>query len=827
MKKYPLVCTAYLFVLIFNVCLTVYFFSKPPLYVLHLGQTSFFEVWPSLSIKNSRWLIVFGVIVISFIPLLLSSISKKEKCSSNNSSFRWLFDSLLPLSLLPLACVPLLVADKLTAFWNTNAPFFFLLIIISIVLTRFLSPLLDHQDKQSRGTIVWAVLILLFSLTVYATSGFIFSSTVGEHVGDEGHYLIQAHSLYEDGDLDLKNNILDSLDDQEDPATVCLFNYHIAPNSRNGAWYSWHPYGLSVLLAPTTLWGLTGRHIALGFISGLGLAGLFLLCRRMGSGTLASLLAVLSLGTSVYWGLYSMRALPEVLGGTLAIWTFWAIATQQQRPWLTLLVAAACCVFMPFAQTRFVPVSLMGIGLYGLFGLLGHEPLKTKLFRLSAFTLLCIAGYGLYLAIQTSMFSGGGSYPIRETLFSYPIGAWAVLASDRGLVSIFPVFLWLAGAMVIWFITDKANRLFCLGIAATFLACLLTSNTYPGYTGGSSLPGRYLVVVVPLLFVAAAVMLERADRIGRGCFFCLSLFSTMLLFSIFLHMENVGRAFILPIHRLSSFPLFQSLYFPHAAISQEFSQGAFWTTVYTLIAFLGMLMILFFRFRRKFFSIVVLLVIVAIGVHAMNLRGHMAPNVYTYFQTLPISEAKYLELFDPFSERHPWAISFDLDRFHGFTGEREWDPEEAIVMSRIALQGQHEPGMMLFGRNRYVFPGLFSAEYDVGLHGENSYPIATMDISMDEGRHILASIEASDNGNSSEVVVDFEAQGFWIVEPRIYYHGTGDIALYGLTIREKMSEGGEALPKLAFYRVPIEAVRHIFPFYLNQIQMKNRRTALK
>gem|GEM_PF-3834600 len=761
------------------------------------------------------------MIVISFIPLLLSSISKKEKCSSNNSSFRWLFDSLLPLSLLPLACVPLLVADKLTAFWNTNAPIFFLLIIISIVLTRFLSPLLDHQDKQSRGTIVWAVLILLFSLTVYATSGFIFSSTVGEHVGDEGHYLIQARSLYEDGDLDLKNNILDSLDDQEDPAAVCLFNYHIAPNSRDGAWYSWHPYGLSVLLAPTTLWGLTGRHIALGFISGLGLAGLFLLCRRMGSGTLASLLAVLSLGTSVYWGLYSMRALPEVLGGTLAIWTFWAIATQQQRPWLTLLVAAACCVFMPFAQTRFVPVSLMGIGLYGLFGLLGHEPLKTKLFRLSAFTLLCIAGYGLYLAIQTSMFSGGGSYPIRETLFSYPIGAWAVLASDRGLVSIFPVFLWLAGAMVVWFITDKANRLFCLGIAATFLACLLTSNTYPGYTGGSSLPGRYLVVVVPLLFVAAAVMLERAEGIGRAIFFGLSLFSTLLLVSTLFHLENVGRAFILPIHRLSSFPLFQGLYFPHAAITQQLSQEALWTSVYVVLGFFGLWAILFFRFKRQVISVIMLLIILAAGVHAAQLRGYITPNVFTYFHALPIDEAKYLELNDPLAKRHPWTIPLDVEKFHAFTGDIVGDVAQGDLLFRQAQEGRHDAGMMAFGRHRYVFPGSFAVTFDLVLQSEKDAFIASLDIAMDEGRHILASLDTAAKQGSGRVSLEFESEGFWVVEPRVYYHGIGSIDLHGVVIQENFVDH-ESPPKMAFYRVPQEAMLHVFPFYLSQIQMKNK-----
>ena len=54
--------------------------------------------------------------------------------------------------------------------------------------------------KDRRGvdwTILFATGTILFSLL-----GVWVTKTVGEHSGDEGHYLIQAKSLHEDGDLD-------------------------------------------------------------------------------------------------------------------------------------------------------------------------------------------------------------------------------------------------------------------------------------------------------------------------------------------------------------------------------------------------------------------------------------------------------------------------------------------------------------------------------------------------------------------------------------------------------------------------------------------------
>jgi len=145
-------------------------------------------------------------------------------------------------------------------------------------------------------------------------------------------------------------------------------------------------------------------------------------------------------------------------------------------------MTAACCIYLSFAHTRFLPLSLMGIGFYGLFGLCSKEKWMPKIVRLTVFTILCLAGYTIYFAVQQSMF-GGFSYPVSRTLFSYPLGAWGNIAGTRGVVSLFPLFIWLIAAEIAWIITDKKKRMFASAILIIFLVGLFTSCTNTSYTG--------------------------------------------------------------------------------------------------------------------------------------------------------------------------------------------------------------------------------------------------------------------------------------------------------------------------------------------------------
>lgn len=567
-------------------------------------------VWPLGWIHTWRSALLAATLLLS-IGSYLQTV-RMEALTQSPAWCRWL-PILRPLTLFPLVAVISLFADILPLGLVSNGLFFLPVVIVTMVLTRLWRAAPAASLEEEATTRRWAWRILGGTALFFMGIGIYVSVITGEHVGDEGHYLIQAESLFRDGDLDIKNNF--SFSDRGTVFTAEeLFNMHIAPNALGGHWYSWHPYGLSLLLAPFWPAGMPLRQLLLGLISGAGCVGLFLLSRRLGASSRSALIAILLFAGSVYWTIYSVRALPEVLGASLLIWVFWAMAAQKDKPWISIGVAAAGCVCLPFAHLRFLPLALMGIGLYGLAGLFSAGHWGRKVLRLMVFSLLCLAGAAVYVVIQRPMFSGILSYQVGDVFFNYPLGAWAILADARGVTAVLPLFMWLAAAWVAWVVVDGKTRWFALGIGVIFLSCLLTSASNTNYIGGSCIPGRFVVVVVPLLIPAAARMLDRASLLARGWFIFLGLVSIAVLIVTLVRLPVIGRDFVLPVQAISRHPLLLALYNPHSMFMWGIPLMSVVTSVYVAVGLVFTLVIVMAPADRKVLSLLAMAVILSTGV---------------------------------------------------------------------------------------------------------------------------------------------------------------------------------------------------------------------
>lgn len=430
-----------------------------------------------------------------------------------------LVHALAPLALLPLLVPILWWTGRIPAVITGTALFAIPVLSAALVLQRALAPVVA-RDARPRAWATWAGGLFLVGWAGYAGLGWYYSATIGPHSGDEGHYIIQAESLHRDGDLDIRND----LERWAGPDVQSRFTpdyLHISPSARGGHWYSWHPFGLSLLLAPAMGWGHAGLHLVLGLIAGAGLAGMLLLCRRAGAPLGASAAAVLLFGLSHYWCAHAARAYPEVLGAALLAWAGWAVLAQEDRPWLATLVAAACCSYLPWAHTRFVPAAGLAAGLFGLRCLAGPAAWRAKLARASAFGLLCAAGAALYLAVYRSMFEGGRSYPMEAFLFSYPPGAWYAISDACGIVAILPLALWMLAAHAYAGARGSGLRRPAIASFAIFAATLVTCCAHPVFTGGESISGRFLLIVAPALLPVTAAVLARANPAARLAFLVL------------------------------------------------------------------------------------------------------------------------------------------------------------------------------------------------------------------------------------------------------------------------------------------------------------------
>lgn len=445
--------------------------------------------------------------------------------------------ALLPLALLPCAFLGCLLVPLVPAAVAANLLFFLPVLLAGVSLLRFAAAGDACGDQRAVG--VREIVITGIAFAAFFTFvGLYFTHAVGEHSGDEGHYLTQARSLWNDHDLDLRNDLANVPPDQ-------LHKQHISLNSRRG-WYSWHAPGLPLLLAPTVPAGLFARHAVLGSFAGLGCAGILALCRIVGARRAWSRLALLLFALSSFWAIYSSRALPEVAGAALTAWAVVAILRQETRPWGSIALVVVTCGLLPWLQTRFLPVSGACAGLFGLAALLERTSWSMKMRRLIVFGAAYVVAMAAFFAMQFYQFKGGLPLSAGAILFAQPAGMWHVLASNRGILFSLPLFAGLLAA-ALWALA-RVGACRRLAAAALILLCvtLATACATEFFAGGSCLPGRYLLVVTPLFVPCLASALERAGGTMRMWIAFLGLISVAEFVLVLARLPEFGKAFAGP-----------------------------------------------------------------------------------------------------------------------------------------------------------------------------------------------------------------------------------------------------------------------------------------
>jgi hypothetical protein len=397
----------------------------------------------------------------------------------------------------------------------------------------------------------WVLITIVFTV-IYWGLGSYFTKTIGAESGDEGHYLIQAESLFRDHDLDIRNNAGNPPDDMAE-------TLHVSPNSRAGHWYSWHTPGLSFLLAPTVPFGWPARHLLLGLISGLGLAAFYALCRRLSRDTSTAIILLGLMGLGALWGVYSCRVLPEILGMTLTICGVLAILNRTDWPWASLALLLLLLAALPFAYARFLPVAVVLGGCYGLFELVEPRPWRAKTLRLALLAGGALAGVLAFFYFQASLFGWHVKQAHSAASFSFaPIYTWHTLASNRSILFSTPLFACaLPAGLCLLF--RRGHWRYGLTTTLVFLAILLTWGSCSWYHCGASLPGRYLAVTLPLLVAALAVVLPEAKGAFRWLVFYFGLFSITMFLTELVALPHLLYNFPFPYDVDIVHPLFDRL----------------------------------------------------------------------------------------------------------------------------------------------------------------------------------------------------------------------------------------------------------------------------
>ncbi len=549
----------------------------PPVIPMPIGSGSFLDMWRAAWMLPARWPLLAACLALAAASAVCTARAGGERSPHGGATGlrRWTH-ILAPAAWLPPAAAALLAADLLPSPCVAAAVFLLPCLAAAHSIHRWYEGL---PPAAPGGPDPWrrdlAVLVSV-SAIAYTLLGVYTAARVGDVVGgDESAYLTLARSLYEDHDLDLRNNWEGERNDGRRMAHPRPF-MHISAYSRGDHWYTWHPFGFPLLLAPFHPFGRWGRYGAMALIAAAANAGAYACCRRAGAGRRVTNLCVAALGSSVVWSFYASRAFPEMLGAALMVWLLWAVLSVERRLWTACAAAAAAAAGLCLTQPRFMPLAGLGGAVFCGAALAGgiRRPLKDLgaappptapgwPHRLALVAAFGAATAGTLIALFITLHRMFSTDPVADwppllrhtygALLSMtvpyglpfkppagwikPAGMWAALADTLGLIPVLPAFVLMAAACGrgLW---TRGIRGVALFAAVLFAVCLRVSCATTFSVGAGAVPGRYLVVVLPLLIPPLAWQLERANRRARFAFLLLSAFSAALAVLTATHLDR-------------------------------------------------------------------------------------------------------------------------------------------------------------------------------------------------------------------------------------------------------------------------------------------------
>jgi hypothetical protein len=375
-----------------------------------------------------------------------------------------------------------------------------------------------------RTLALWLALFGVYAATIGLDA---FSGS--DYGGDEPHYLLAAHSIVHDGDVDVR-------DEYDARAYEEFYPHELRPHGRetDGRLNEPHGVGFPMLIAPAyAIGGARAVEVFLAAIAALAVALAYRLALRVAPDPWA-LGAALAVGLSPPFLAYGTAVYPELAAAAaLAASALLAVRLSSRVRWQE---AALCFVLLgaiPWLGTKFVAAGVV-IGAFAARALwrARRRTLAVGAVELSLFSV------ALYVAINEAIYSGPTPYAADDagetaTDASFPAGyvqrvyRLVALFIDReyGLLRWAPVFL-LAFAGLWWLWRSRRDRLaqavpgvreieITAGLCAAALGAQVLVAAFLAPTMfGFWFPPRHLMAALPLAVPLAAWGMRHAPRVG-------------------------------------------------------------------------------------------------------------------------------------------------------------------------------------------------------------------------------------------------------------------------------------------------------------------------
>ncbi|MEA2327866.1 MAG: hypothetical protein QOE68_2825, partial [Thermoanaerobaculia bacterium] len=324
--------------------------------------------------------------------------------------------------------------------------------------------------------------------------------------GDEPYYLLMTESLVRDHDLDLTNQYRELA--HSDIGRTDLLPQPGDPRGRHGEQYSRHEPFLPILLTPGyAVGGLPGALAVIALFGALLARSTirFLEDEGISDATTRALFPLIAFGPPVVF--YATRIWPEVPAAFCFLEAVRGIRQRRPPRWIAAILA------LVLLKIRF--------GLLAIVLLI--RVLRTRRQLAIAAAVVAVPLVIAFLISGNAM----NTHSIRELLPSGAIFYWLglfglILDGAAGIVFQAPLYALAILALPRWRSMPDGFR---LGMSASLLYILYLIPRSEWH-GGWSPPLRYIVVLMPILALGAAVMWE---RIGAGTRAMIAIWTLMLI----------------------------------------------------------------------------------------------------------------------------------------------------------------------------------------------------------------------------------------------------------------------------------------------------------
>ena len=360
------------------------------------------------------------------------------------------------------------------------------------------------------GTLRWPGrgFVFVASLVLFLGVGFYVKQAQG-FGADEPHYLVMTHSLLADRDLRIENNHEngDYLDFHAGDLPM-----HYLTRGRNGVIYSIHSSGLPALLLPAyAVAGHWGALAMIGLMAALAALAMFDLAASFVSRPIA-LATWAAVAFTIPFGLHSWLIFPEMAAALLMAWAaLWVWRDGPDRPWPWVWRGAAISL-LPWLHMKF-SLLLFAIGLWLAFRLWPHIRLVVAfLAPIAIVGVLWLGSFYVMYGDFNPTVAYGYSQGAELAWLNIPRGLLGLsFDQEYGLLPYSPIFaVSVLGAWVM--VRRRDTRGYLIGVLLVIAPFLASTTQYYMWWGGSSVPARFVVPILPLL----APMIAIAIRDLRG-----------------------------------------------------------------------------------------------------------------------------------------------------------------------------------------------------------------------------------------------------------------------------------------------------------------------